>query len=90
MSTTYYALRHPVAKVNDCLGYRFDLYNDVGTCMGWLHADTLHLAADRDVKVAQRSGASVVVTHPGPDDQQAISEYGELVTLGALRRGDVP
>ena len=48
------------------------------------------LAIDHDTKIAHRSGGSITVYATGPDDQQVISEYGELVTLGQLRRGEAP
>jgi len=92
LSTSYYALRVPVVRVEQpnprLLVYT--LHDDYDIQVGELRSTTLHLAADRDVKVAHRSDGVIVVTHPGPDDMQAISDYGELVTLGQLRRGEAP
>ena len=91
MSTAYYALRAPVVRVEQP-NPRLLVYtlHDGNVQVGELRPTTLHLAADCDVRVAHRSGGVIVVTHPGPDDMQAISEYGELVTLGQLRRGEAP
>lgn len=95
MSTTYYALRYPVVRVditdNALMGKIYHLVRPDETQGGVLRPDTLHLVADRDNKAAYRdNGGDIVVYATGPDDQQAISEYGELVTLGQLRRGEAP
>lgn len=94
MSTSYYALRAPVAAVRPwpIIVTMYDIYADhARDRLGSLDHRALHLVADRDVKVAHRDNAgAIVVTHPGPDDMQAISERGELVTLGQLRRGEAP
>lgn len=96
MSTTYYALRHPVAELVPWLARPTvcDMYRlgpaDERVWIGCVDAPALHLVADRDVKVAHRSGGAIAVYATGPDDMQAISEYGEIVTLGQLRRGEAP
>lgn len=93
MSTTYYALRHPVVRV-DRVTPNGELYDLIQLShrpwVGSLRAEFLHLVADRDEKVAHRSGGSITVYATGPDDQQAISEWGDIVTLGQLRRGEAP
>lgn len=89
MSTTYYALRHPVRSVTMKTN-RYSLRDENGAWLGSLLPRALHLAADRDTRVAHRSGSNTIVYSAGPDAEQAISEYGELVTLGQLRRGDAP
>ena len=66
------------------------LYDAAGRRLGILTLDALGLIADRDSPVAHRSGGRIVVSGTGPDEQWAISEYGEPVTLGDLRRGRVP
>lgn len=88
MSTTYYALRRPIARMVPS-GSIFDLKDAGGAFVGVLHRDHLHIAADRDEKVAHRSGGTITVYATGPDAIQAVSEYGELVTLGDLRAGRV-
>ena len=97
MSTSYYALRAPVALVMSwsTRTTMHDLFRAVApgehAWVGCVDSSTLHLVADRDVQVAHRGNAGdIVVTHPGPDDMQAISERGDLVTLGQLRRGEAP
>lgn len=89
MSTTYYALRAPIARLVP-MGKVYDLKDARGAFVGVLGVDHLHIAADRDEKVAHRSGGSITVYATGPDTQQAVSQYGELVTLGELRRGVAP
>ena len=91
MSTTYYALRPPVVRVEQP-NPRLLVYtlHDDDIKIGELSPTTLHLVADRDTEVAHRSGGSITVYATGPDDQQAISDRGELVTLGQLRRGEAP
>lgn len=90
MSTSYYALRHPAAAVVAVSPRSFTVRDGVGRWLATIDLDALGWIADRDIKVAHRSGGTIVVTHPGPDDMRAISEYGELVTLGQLRRGEAP
>lgn len=89
MSTTYYALRRPIARLIP-MGTVVDLKDAAGAFVGVLHRDHLHLAADRDETVAHRSGNTIRVTATGSDAEQAVSEYGELVTLGELRKGRAP
>lgn len=89
MSTSYYSLRAPVMAVRFDRGLHV-LIDGLGLWLGQLSVEALHIAADRDTRVALRSGARIVVSATGPDDEQAISEYGELVTLGQLRRGEAP
>lgn len=92
MSTTYYALRHPVARVERLYapGAPYAALNAYGRRVATVDHYCLHLLANRDEKVAHRSGDRIAVYATGPDDAQAISDYGELVTLGELRRGVAP
>lgn len=93
MSTTYYALRHPVARVrevSDAMGTRYDAVTRSGDVGATFRPDCLHILADLDSRVAHRSGNVISVSGTGPDNAQAISDYGELVTLGDLRRGRAP
>jgi hypothetical protein len=93
VSTTYYALRHPIARVRECsdaAGLRYDAVNHSGVVVATFRPDALHLLAARDVRVAHQSGGSIAVYATGPDEAQAISDYGEMVTLGELRRGRAP
>lgn len=94
MSTSYFALRHPVVRVQRTsdISSVYDLTTaDPHWWIGALTMEALGILADRDVQVAHRGNAGdIVVTHPGPDDMQAISERGDLVTLGQLRRGEAP
>ena len=91
MSTSYYALRAPIEYIerSSPRAVLYDMHGD-GKWLGSLHEACLTILTDRDVKVAHRSSGVIAVTHPGPDDMQAISEYGDLVTLGQLRRGEAP
>lgn len=92
MSTSYHALRAPIEYIerSSPRAVLYDMHGD-GKWLGSLHEACLTILADRDAKVAHRDNdGDIVVTHPGPDDMQAISEYGELVTLGQLRRGEAP
>jgi hypothetical protein len=41
-------------------------------------------------EAALRSGGVTKVYATGPDSDHAVSEYGEIVTLGDLRRGVQP
>lgn len=91
MSTSYYALRNRLMVSSRRRGDGLhSVYDEVGELVAAVRDDYFGLLADRDVRVAHRSGGVIVVTDPGPDDQPAISEYGELVTLGQLRRGEAP
>lgn len=89
MSTSYYALRPPVVRV-ESRGALAIAVDTRGHLVASVRPDCLHILANRDEKVAHRSANRTVVLVPGADDVQAISEYGELVTLGQLRRGEAP
>lgn len=41
-------------------------------------------------EAAYRSNGVIRVISPEPDAHPAISEYGDLTTIGALRRGEAP
>lgn len=92
MSTSYYALKRPAVTLRPWpSGNGVWIRDRERRIIGSIRMGCLPWAADRDVKVAHRGNdGDIVVTHPGPDDMQAISEYGELVTLGQLRRGEAP
>jgi hypothetical protein len=93
VSTTYYALRHPIARVRGCsdaAGLRFDAVDRSGVVVATFRPGALHLLADRNEQVAHRSGLTISVSATGTDETQAISEYGDLVTLGELRREMAP
>ena len=47
-------------------------------------------ARHHDEQAAHRSGGVIRVSSTRPDDHPAISEYGDLTTVGALREGDAP
>ena len=46
--------------------------------------------ADRDDQIAYRSNGIASMEHHLPDTMQVISEYGDLTTIGELRRGVAP
>lgn len=94
MSTNYYAVRS---------GYRVEpLFNGNPACNWWnlndvrgvfggnIRREFLSAVADRDELVALRAGGSLTVTSSLPDATWVISEYGEPVTLGDLRKGVAP
>ena len=99
MSTNYYKvwMGHELAR----FGHRFykddlwALYNvETGARVALVSREGLLLVADRDNKAAHRAHVNgiprITVYATGPDDEWAISEYGEPVTLGDLRRGVAP
>lgn len=47
-------------------------------------------ARAKDEQAAHRSGGVIRVSSRHPDSHPAISEYGDLTTVGALRRGEAP
>lgn len=47
-------------------------------------------ASARNEQAAYRSNGVIRVTSTQPDSHPAISEYGDLTTVGALRRGEAP
>ena len=57
-----------------------------------VHVERLLLAWARhhDEQAAHRSGDVIRVSSTRPDDHPAISECGDLTTVGALRRGEAP
>jgi hypothetical protein len=88
VSTRYYLPRAQVARMD--VGLLVHLYDAGNVLIGILTLDALPCIADRDAPVAHRSGGRITVSGTGPDEQWAISEYGEPVTLGDLRRGRAP
>lgn len=86
MSTTYYQPRGRIAPDGDV----WAVYADDGTRMATVLPEGLYLLIDRDAPVAHRSGGTISVTGTGLDGEWCISENGEPVTLGDLRRGVAP
>lgn len=99
MSTNYYRVRegYQLARFGE-RDHREDwwgLYSiETGARVATVSRGGLPLVADRDNKAAHRVYADgiprITVYATGTDDEWAISEYGEPVTLGDLRRGVAP
>lgn len=93
MSTTYYRT-HAGIRIEPALDLSPDWWaiEDARTHerVGTVRGDYLSALADRDEEAAHSSGGSVKVYASGLDAEWVISEYGEAVTLGDLRRGVEP
>lgn len=92
MSTTYYRV-HPGIRIEPALDLSPDLWaiedQDTGERLGTIRGDGLY-ALRRGDRVAHSSGGRIAVYATGLDSEWVISEYGEAVTLGDLRRGVEP
>ena len=92
MSTSYYAPRegYHITK-NDGAYVWFLLYGD--TWVATVNHQYLQVVVDRNRKVAERVNGAILM-HPDaaglPDTEWVVSEYGEPVTVGDLRRGVAP
>lgn len=99
MSTTYYKLRDGyTVKVLRGVTIRYDdgaepaahaVINYEGVSVGAVLLDHARMLAGDD-HAAVRSGGKTTVYATGLDSDYAVSEYGELVTLGQLRRNEQP
>lgn len=93
MSTNYYRVRegYSIEPFAGALGpYWHVLHKATGKRVAGIDCEHIHIVADRDEKAARRCGGEIMVYATGPDDEWVISEYGEPVTLGDLRRGVAP
>ena len=102
MSTEYYGLRAPFTAIRIIDGPKRIVQLDIdGTFAGELAcapADcpiVLRGLADRTRGLASRGASGSVYYRSGweritPDALQLISEYGDLTTLGEVRRGVAP
>jgi len=93
MSTNYYRVREGYSIEPYALGkgqFWHVRLNETGEVVASIRADHIGLVADYDEKAAHRSGGTVRVYATGPDSEWVLSEYGEPVTLGDLRRGVAP
>lgn len=95
MSTTYYKLRDgltlervPSVSLN-IEAPSVVIRSAAGDLIGVLHEDYARMVAGDD-HAGVRSGGRTTVYATGLDSEYAISEYGEIVTLGQLRRNEQP
>ena len=72
-----------------CLTARDDANAEV-RCSTQLEGVILLGLANKDANIAHRSGGRVSAPHHLPDSLQLVSEYGDLTTLGEVRRGLAP
>lgn len=90
MSTKYYKLREGVTlQHGELLGIPHVMVQVDGVRAGMLLAEYAYLLSSDD-HAATRSGGRTTVYATGPDNEHAVSEYRELVTLGQLRRNEQP
>lgn len=93
MSTTYYRVRGGI-RIEPALDLSPDWWaiEDATTHerVGTVRGDYLSVLADRDDRAGHRSNGRIAVYATGPDSEWVVSEYGEAVTLGDLRRGVAP
>lgn len=98
MSTYYYRLRSPIVRLSPdpergdrmLLVARDDRHEGddaQDSVIGSIDSSYLNLVVDRDELAALITGRSTTVYATGPDAEQVVSEYGDLTTLGVLRRG---
>lgn len=97
MSTCYYPFREPftgahVSRDGETVVIRLTSREGDGEFRGSPDMEALILLglADRDDQIAYRSNGLASMEHNLPDSQQLISEYGDLTTIGELRRGVAP
>lgn len=92
MSTSYYKVRegYRIAPTDPFDGRWEVASRNTGTIVAVILGDHLGILADRDEKAAHRGGGTITVYATGPDSEWVLSEYGEPVTLGDLRRGTAP
>lgn len=95
MSTTYYKIRDgftlervPPVVVN-IEAPSVIIRAAAGQIIGAIHEDYARMVAGDD-HAAVRSGGRTTVYATGLDSDYAVSEYGEIVTLGQLRRNEQP
>jgi len=94
MSTDYYTLRegiHNLQRIDQGRVVQAPAWvaTDVdGRVLAIVHEDCLGWLADRGIRIARRCNGVISVSGAGLDDEVVLSEYGEPVTLGELRRGD--
>jgi hypothetical protein len=93
VSTKYYRVHSGYkltrAKAGTMPASWWAIETEQGDIVAMLHPDHLRMAAGDDY-AAQRSGGRVQVYATGLDSEWTVSEYGEPVTLGQLRRGEAP
>jgi hypothetical protein len=93
VSTTWYKLREPVAYLGhtdevEVGGDKYGgwmMFDAESTPLGILFGDDLRMVVGRE-QAAHRSGSAVTVYASGLDSTQVVSEYGDLTTLGELRK----
>ena len=97
MSTDYYGPRegYRLERADDIDGREWWalVETDTGERVALVRGDRLGLLSDRDREVAFETEGKVRMKYGAAamtDSEWAISEYGEPVTLGDLRRGVAP
>ena len=96
MSTSYYAPREGYRLEEHSASVDRSLWQLVSVTDGWaatFGGDHLRLAIDPSRKVAEQFRGRVLMRPDAaglPDSEWAVSEYGEPVTVGDLRRGVAP
>ena len=98
MSTNYYGIRAPFTAIRIIAGPTSSVYPDIaGELAGEIRcaysaiSPVLLMFADRGTVLATRGGSGMVYADADlPDSLQLVSEYGDLTTLGEVRRGVAP
>lgn len=96
MSTSYYAPREGYRLEDNSASVGRSLWHLVSVTDGWaatFDGQHLHLAFDRCRKVAEQFRGRILMRPDAaglPDTEWVVSEYGEPVTVGDLRRGVAP
>ena len=96
MSTSYYRVRDgyrlvaPTSQSSPPTWWAVQTTDGVEVAI--VHAGALRLVVDSDSwpHAAESSGGRVQVNATGLDSEWVVSEYGEPVQLGQLRRGETP